>query len=149
MLSLKCIQRAKLINLFMNYSKTLIFLVLLATINTVSTKELLKFTISSYILPNKQLEMELDIVTPRVANNYPVMIFLTGLSGLAPSFFQEEVIESIAREGFVWITVFLKVFRSQGFKAQTLKKSPILSKLQSIGLTKISKKYSIVEFLEL
>lgn len=50
--------------------------------------ELIKFSISSYLLPNKNLEMQLDIVTPRTPNSYPPILYLTGLAGLTPSYFQ-------------------------------------------------------------
>ena len=71
--------------------KMLIALILIVT-GTSAAKELVKFTLSSYILPNKELTMELDVVTPRTPGHYPVMLFLTGLSGLAPSIFQEHLI---------------------------------------------------------
>jgi hypothetical protein len=58
--------------------------------------ELIKFTVSSYIMPNKSLQMELDVVTPRSPNSYPAILYLTGLAGLTPSYFQQALIDSIA-----------------------------------------------------
>jgi hypothetical protein len=58
--------------------------------------ELIKFTISSYIIPNKNLQMEMDVVTPRTPNSYPAILYLTGLAGLTPSYFQQALIDSIA-----------------------------------------------------
>jgi len=66
----------------------IIMVLLFLAISVSASKELVKFTLSSYILPNKDLSMELDVVTPRTPGHYPVMLFLTGLSGLAPSVFQ-------------------------------------------------------------
>ena len=128
--------------------KMLIALILIVT-GTSAAKELVKFTLSSYILPNKELTMELDVVTPRTPGHYPVMLFLTGLSGLAPSIFQEHLIESVAEEGYVWMTVHDLQFRSQGCKA------PILRKLLkpwvklSSGSMEISSRFSIAELQEL
>lgn len=53
--------------------------------------------------------MELDVVTPRTPGNYPAIVFLTGLSGLAPSVFQEKVIDAVAEQGYVWMTVNMKL----------------------------------------
>ena len=70
-----------------------------------ASQELIKFSISSYIVPDKKLSMELDVVMPRRPNSYPVILFMTGLSGIAPSASQERLIESVAEEGFIWMTV--------------------------------------------
>ena len=67
--------------------KILFAITLIMLVNSVS-KELVKFTVSSYILPNKDLEMQLDVVTPRSPGSYPVILYLTGLSGIAPEVFQ-------------------------------------------------------------
>jgi hypothetical protein len=75
--------------------KSLILTVLLICVATVP-KELIKFTVSSYILPDKKLEMQLDVVAPRLPDIYPVIFFVTGLSGVAPSYFQSNLIDSIA-----------------------------------------------------
>lgn len=58
--------------------------------------ELIKFTVSSYIMPNKNLQMEMDVVAPRTPNSYPAILYLTGLAGLTPSYFQQALIDSIA-----------------------------------------------------
>jgi hypothetical protein len=43
------------------------------------TAELAKFSVSSYILPDKKLEMQLDITVPRLPDTYPVILMVTGL----------------------------------------------------------------------
>lgn len=58
--------------------------------------QLVKFTISSYILPDKSLTMELDVVAPKAANHYTTIVYMTGLSGLLPSYFQSNLIDSVA-----------------------------------------------------
>jgi predicted alpha/beta-fold hydrolase len=68
-------------------------------------RELIKFSIGAYILPDKTLEMELDVVAPRSPNSYPAILYLTGLSGLLPSKFQASLLDSIAEEGFIVLTV--------------------------------------------
>jgi hypothetical protein len=68
-------------------------------------RELIKFSISSYILPDKTLSMELDVVAPRSPQKYPAILYVTGLSGLLPSYFQSTLIDGIAEEGFVFMTV--------------------------------------------
>ena len=83
-----------------------IALLLIATLlSSAAAKEIVKFTISSYILPNKQLEMELDVVVPRTPNSYPTVLYITGLSGLLPSYFQSDLIDSVAEQGYAWLTV--------------------------------------------
>lgn len=57
-------------------------------IASTNSKEIVKFTLSSYILPDKSLKMELDVVTPRSPGPYPVIVYMTGLSGIAPAVFQ-------------------------------------------------------------
>ncbi len=47
-------------------------------IASVACQELIKFSISSYILPDKKLEMELDVTSPRISNEYPVMLHTIG-----------------------------------------------------------------------
>ena len=71
---------------------------ILLVVTVSSAKELIQFSLSSYILPDKKLEMELDVVTPRSPTQYPVIVFLTGLSGLAPSAFQKGLIKSVAEQ---------------------------------------------------
>jgi len=71
-------------------------------------KQLVKFSVSSYILPDKKLEMELDITVPRMPDTYPVILMVTGLEGLCPSYFQSNLIESIAEQGYAYISVISK-----------------------------------------
>lgn len=59
-------------------------------------RELIKFSVGAYILPDKTLEMELDVIAPRSPNSYPAILYLTGLSGLLPSKFQASLLDSIA-----------------------------------------------------
>lgn len=61
--------------------------------------------------------MQLDVVSPRTPNSYPPILYLTGLAGLTPSYFQEALIDSIAEKGFIFMTVFYLLFRFQNFKA--------------------------------
>ncbi len=63
--------------------------------------------------------MQLDVVSPRTPNSYPPILYLTGLAGLTPSYFQEALIDSIAEKGFIFMTVFYLLFRFQSFKALT------------------------------
>lgn len=68
---------------------------------TVAAKEvqasnITRIKISSYILPNKTLNMEMDVVMPTVHGNYPAILFLTGLSGLAPEFMQTDFTSMVA-----------------------------------------------------
>jgi hypothetical protein len=49
--------------------------------------------------------MELDVVAPRSPQKYPAILYVTGLSGLLPSYFQSTLIDGIAEEGFVFMTV--------------------------------------------
>lgn len=74
-----------------------LFLVaLILPIASSSPRELIKFSIGAYILPDKTLEMELDVIAPRSPNSYPAILYLTGLSGLLPSKFQASLLDSIA-----------------------------------------------------
>ena len=86
-----------------SYKLTLVLL-LICLASSIS-KELIKFTISSYLMPDKKLSMELDVVTPRTPGSYPPMLFVTGIEGLTPSVFQEKLIESVAEQGYIWMTV--------------------------------------------
>jgi predicted alpha/beta-fold hydrolase len=107
----------------MRYLWTVLLAVTLVA-GATSKAELIKFSVSSYILPNKELSMSLDIVMPRSASTYTPIIYLTGLSGLLPSTFQEKLIDSVAEENFIWITVTMRIARSRNCKARTLTKSP-------------------------
>ena len=49
--------------------------------------------------------MELDVVTPKKLGSYPAIVYLTGLDGIAPSFFQQLFIDQIAANGYVFMTV--------------------------------------------
>lgn len=66
--------------------------------------------------------MELDVVAPRSPQHYPAILYLTGLAGLLPSYFQSTLIDSVAEEGYVFITVTNISFRCLNFKAPILKK---------------------------
>ena len=70
----------------------IVLLVTILLLVTVTPRELVKFTLSSYILPDKSLSMELSVVTPRTPGSYPVMLFMTGLEGVIPSVFYEKLI---------------------------------------------------------
>ena len=50
--------------------------------------------------------MQLDVVAPRLPDTYPVILFVTGLSGVAPSYFQSNLIDSVAEQGYAFMTVF-------------------------------------------
>lgn len=64
------------------------FLVLLLLVfGTVSVSEVVKFTMSSYLMPDKTMYMELDIITPKSPNIYPPILFMTGVEGLIPNQF--------------------------------------------------------------
>lgn len=59
-----------------------LFLVIaVALLHTVyaAPKDIVHFVLSSYILPNKTLSMELDVTSPRTPGNYPAVLYLTGL----------------------------------------------------------------------
>jgi hypothetical protein len=89
----------------------ILLLLLFAAAAMASPKELVKFTISSYILPDKQLSMELDVTVPRSPASYPAILYLTGLSGVVPSLFQSNLIDSVAEQGYAWLTVCTASFR--------------------------------------
>lgn len=75
----------------------IVFLILVSLALAASLPhELIKFSISSYIVPDRSLTMELDIVTPRSPQSYPTLLYVTGLEGLLPSYFQSSLIDSIA-----------------------------------------------------
>jgi hypothetical protein len=74
-------------------------------VGMVLTQDIVKFSLSSYILPDKKLEMELDVSTPRSPSDYSVILYMTGMSGLTPSFTQSVLIDSIAQAGNIFITV--------------------------------------------
>ncbi len=74
-------------------------------VGIVLTQDIVKFSLSSYILPDKKLEMELDVSTPRSPSDYSVILYMTGMSGLTPSFTQSVLIDSIAQAGNIFITV--------------------------------------------
>lgn len=100
----------------------ILFVLLLVVAANSSAKELVKFTISSYILPDKQLSMELDVAVPRNPASYPVILYLTGLSGVLPSFFQSNLIDSVAEQGYAWLTVIILLSRSPRFRVPIPKK---------------------------
>lgn len=85
---------------------------MLALIAAASSQELMKFTLSSYILPDKKLEMELDVSTPRSPSDYALILYMTGMSGLTPSFTQSVFIDSIAQAGNIFVTVCIRLSRS-------------------------------------
>lgn len=66
--------------------------------------------------------MELDIVAPRSAQHYPAILYMTGLAGLLPSYFQSTLIDAVAEQGYVFITVTSNTFRFLNCKAPTLKR---------------------------
>lgn len=112
----------------------LVCLLLLAAANThLTAHELIKFTVSSYILPDKKLSMELDVVTPRTPASYPTILYMTGLSGLLPSFFQSNLIDSVAEQGYIYMTVSPSPLRSPNWKAPTPTKSQMLWGLWLLG----------------
>ena len=74
-------------------------------VGIVLTQDIVKFSLSSYILPDKKLEMELDVSSPRSPSDYSVILYMTGMSGLTPSFTQSVLIDSIAQAGNIFITV--------------------------------------------
>lgn len=47
----------------------------------------------------------MDVVAPTTKGSYPAILFLTGLSGLAPEFMQTEFTEGVASQGFIFMTV--------------------------------------------
>lgn len=62
--------------------KNMILLLLMALMAVCAygePRELSKFHVSSYVMPEKKLHMELDIAVPRVPDIYPVILFVTGL----------------------------------------------------------------------
>ena len=67
--------------------KVVILTIFIITVSS-APKELIEFSLSSYILPDKKLEMELNVITPRSSGEYPVILFMTGLAGLLPAVFQ-------------------------------------------------------------
>jgi hypothetical protein len=71
----------------------------------IAASNITRIKISNYLLPNKTLNMEMDIVLPIVKGSYPAVLFLTGLSGLTPEFMQSDFTESVATQGFVIMTV--------------------------------------------
>jgi hypothetical protein len=71
----------------------------------IAASNITRIKISNYLLPNKTLNMEMDIVLPSVKGSYPAVLFLTGLSGLTPEFMQSDFTESVATQGFVIMTV--------------------------------------------
>ena len=74
-------------------------------VGVVLTQDIVKFSLSSYILPDKKLEMELDVSSPRSPSDYSVILYMTGMSGLTPSFTQSVLIDSIAQAGNIFMTV--------------------------------------------
>lgn len=64
----------------------LVLLVMLLIGGTHQATNITRTKISSYILPNKTLNIEMDIVMPIAKGNYPAILFLTGLSGIAPEY---------------------------------------------------------------
>jgi hypothetical protein len=78
---------------------------IMALVAAVLSQELIKFSLSSYILPDKKLEMELDVSAPRSPSEYSVILYMTGQSGLTPSFTQSVLIDSIAQAGNIFLTV--------------------------------------------
>ena len=78
--------------------RILVYLLLgLVAADQQKTTNITRIKISSYILPNKTLNMEMDVVMPTAKGTYPAILFLTGLSGLAPEFMQTDFIESVAK----------------------------------------------------
>lgn len=63
--------------------------------------------------------MELDIVAPRSAQHYPAILYMTGLAGLLPSYFQSTLIDAVAEQGYVFITVTIIPRRFPSCKAPT------------------------------
>lgn len=66
--------------------------------------------------------MQLDVVVPRSPNTYPVILFITGLSGLTPDYFQADYINSIAEQGYAFMTVPLFLFSYLNFRVQIPRK---------------------------
>ena len=76
------------------------FLLQLAT-----SVDITHFVLSSYLIPDKKLQMELDVTTPRVPGSYPVALFLTGVEGLAPASYHASLVNETAEQGVMWLTV--------------------------------------------
>ena len=84
--------------------------------------ETVHFAVSSYIRPDKSLQMELDVTAPKTPGTYPTMLYLSGLEGVAPNWFQTELINDTVKQGHVWLTVKCKLFSSPASKEYLLKK---------------------------
>ena len=104
--------------------------VVLALLSIAGQTELVKFSVSSFIMPDKNLSMQLDVVVPSEKGNYPTIVFITGVAGMTPAVFQQQLIDSVASKDYAWITVrlcFIKV-----------------TKLQSPKPTKVTSAFSLV-----
>lgn len=70
-------------------------LLLLVSLGTSAPSDIATFKLSSFVRPDKTLEMELDVAVPKAPGSYPVILFLTGLSGLAPAYMESELVNSV------------------------------------------------------
>lgn len=95
-------------------AKYLTPLALILVLAVSAPKELVKFSLSSYIRPDKSLSMELDVSVPKAPGSYPTILFVTGLSGIAPAFMQSQLVDSVAEQGYAWMTVLISLPRSPG-----------------------------------
>ena len=66
--------------------------------------------------------MELDVTAPRAAGNYPAILYLTGLEGVAPNWFQAALINQTVQRGHIWLTVKVASFSYQEYKVLHLRK---------------------------
>ena len=57
----------------------MLLLPLIITIVSSAPQQLVKFTLSSYLLPDKSLKMEIAVRAPKAPGNYTTLVYMTGL----------------------------------------------------------------------
>lgn len=83
--------------------KFLLFSFLLSRL-VVSSSPTTHWVISNYIYPI-EAPMQLDVFTPTAPSTYPIIVFLSGLEGVCPGFFYDNLLTNLALNNVITVVI--------------------------------------------
>ena len=72
------------------------------------------WSVGNIIIPDSTVRFRLDIYSPTTPGSYPVLVFLTGLSGLIPATFYKTLATTVTEEG----VIIIGISKIENFKAR-------------------------------